>query len=154
MEGVILNPPNKGEGVARCADGQRFTFELSDWRSEEPPAAGDRVDFVPEGNRATEIYCTAAGPTHGTPVQTAAPQTSALAIVSLVAGILGLIWFGSIIAVICGHIARSNIRNSEGALNGDGLAVAGLILGYIGLVIGLVILLVIGGIGLWGFSMS
>lgn len=61
------------------------------------------------------------------------PQTSILAVVALVAGILGLIFFGSLVAVICGHIARSQIRSSQGQQTGDGMALAGLILGYIGL---------------------
>ncbi|MEE3157100.1 hypothetical protein ASB58_04200 [Pseudomonas abyssi] len=61
--------------------------------------------------------------------------TSSLAIVSLVAGILGLFFFGSIIAIICGHIARSQIKESKGAQSGDGMALSGLILGYIGVAI-------------------
>jgi len=61
------------------------------------------------------------------------PQNSPLAIVSLVAGILG--WtvfplFGSIAAVITGHLAKKEIRESAGRLNGDGMATAGVILGY------------------------
>ncbi len=40
-------------------------------------------------------------------------------------------------AVICGHIARSKIRKSSGALGGKGVATAGLILGYIALVLGI-----------------
>jgi hypothetical protein len=39
--------------------------------------------------------------------------------------------------VICGHIARSKIRKSGGALGGKGIAAAGLILGYIALVLGI-----------------
>lgn len=61
------------------------------------------------------------------------PQTSILAVVALVAGILGLFFFGSLVAVICGHIARGQIRESNGQQVGDGMALAGLILGYVGL---------------------
>jgi hypothetical protein len=39
--------------------------------------------------------------------------------------------------VICGHVARAKIRKSGGALGGRNIAIAGLILGYIGLAIGL-----------------
>ena len=39
-------------------------------------------------------------------------------------------------AVIFGHIARSKIRKSGGALGGKGIATAGLILGYIALTLG------------------
>ena len=61
-------------------------------------------------------------------------QTSTLAIISLVAGILGwsvVPFFGSIAAVICGHMARGEIRREPDRLEGDGLAVAGLVLGYL-----------------------
>jgi hypothetical protein len=44
--------------------------------------------------------------------------------------------FTAIPAVICGHVARAKIRKSGGALSGMGIATAGLILGYIALVLG------------------
>ena len=65
-------------------------------------------------------------------------KTSAQAIWSLILGILSFLCFGlftGIPAVICGHLARSNIRKSQGALTGSGMALAGLILGYIGIVV-------------------
>ena len=61
-------------------------------------------------------------------------KTAGIAITSLVFGILGLICLGplgAIPAVICGHIAKSKIKASAGVLQGDGLALAGLILGYV-----------------------
>lgn len=66
-------------------------------------------------------------------------QTSSLAIVSLVSGILGwtlLPLIGSIVAIITGHMARGEIRRAPERLEGDGLALAGLILGYTMLVLG------------------
>jgi hypothetical protein len=57
-----------------------------------------------------------------------------LATASLVCGILGIITciplFG-LPAVICGHKANGRIKNSGGTMGGDGLALAGLITGYI-----------------------
>ena len=61
-------------------------------------------------------------------------QTSTLAIISLVAGLLGwtgVPFLGSIVAVICGHMARKEIRQAPDRLEGDGLAIAGLVLGYL-----------------------
>lgn len=61
-------------------------------------------------------------------------QTAGVAIASLVLGILGMILIGplgSIPAVICGHVAKSRIRQAPDRLAGDGLALAGLILGYV-----------------------
>ena len=65
-------------------------------------------------------------------------QTSALAITSLVSGILGwtlLPFLGSIAAIITGHMARKEIRNAPERLEGDGLAIGGLLLGYLQLVL-------------------
>jgi hypothetical protein len=67
------------------------------------------------------------------------PRTAPTAIWSLILAILSFTcgWlFTAIPAVICGHIARSKIRKSGGALGGKGVATAGLILGYIALVVG------------------
>lgn len=69
-------------------------------------------------------------------MNTAAPSTSGLAVTSLVTGILGWLMFpvlASLVAVITGHMARSEIRRSAGSIDGDGMALAGLILGWINL---------------------
>ncbi|KRG86129.1 membrane protein [Stenotrophomonas daejeonensis] len=61
-------------------------------------------------------------------------QTSTLAVIALVAGILGwtlLPFLGSLGGIIFGHMARGEIRRSHGQLDGDGLAVTGLVLGWI-----------------------
>lgn len=80
-------------------------------------------------------------------------STSSLAVVSLVFGILG--WtlipvIGAIVAVITGHMARAEIRRSAGLLEGDGLAVAGLVLGWLSIALGLaalaIFLLFFGGV--------
>jgi hypothetical protein len=75
------------------------------------------------------------------------PKTSTLAIWSLVLGIIGLVFLlaciGPLFAipgVICGHMAYSHIKRSSGALAGQGMALAGLITGYVS--IGLSIFLV------------
>jgi Domain of unknown function (DUF4190)/Domain of unknown function (DUF1707) len=60
------------------------------------------------------------------------PTTNGLAVASLVAGFLWLGWFGSILAVIFGHIALGQINRSGGRETGSGLAIAGLVLGYMG----------------------
>jgi type II secretory pathway pseudopilin PulG len=48
--------------------------------------------------------------------------------------VLCLSLFTGIPAIILGHISRSKIKKSMGSLQGDGLALTGLILGYISLV--------------------
>lgn len=67
--------------------------------------------------------------------------TSGQAIASLVLGIGGLTFLplvGSIIAVILGPMARSEIRRRPDQVSGDGVALVGMILGWIG--IGLTVL--------------
>ena len=73
-------------------------------------------------------------------------STSPLAIVSLVSGLLGwtfVPWIGSVVAVITGHLARSAIRQAPDQLEGDGMAVAGLVLGYSMLLVSLIGLVLI-----------
>lgn len=62
-------------------------------------------------------------------------STNSLAGISLGFGIGQVVFwfFGAIIAVVCGHVARSQIRKT--GEEGDSMALAGLILGYIGLAI-------------------
>lgn len=65
---------------------------------------------------------------------------STLAIVSLVSGILGFTFLpvlGSIVAIITGHMAKNEIKKSAGTLGGNGMATAGLILGYLVIALGL-----------------
>ena len=60
-------------------------------------------------------------------------QTNNLAIVSLVSGILGwtlLPWIGSLVAIVTGHMARAEIRRNADTQEGDGLALAGLVMGW------------------------
>ena len=65
------------------------------------------------------------------------PRTNTLAIVGFI-----LAFFVSVGAVICSHIALSQIkRTGEG---GRGLAIAGLVIGYVGIGIGLLWLLFVG----------
>lgn len=88
-------------------------------------------------------------------------QTSALAVVSLIMGIVGwtvLPFLGSLVAIVTGHMARAEIRRQPQAMEGDGLALAGLILGWVA-VIGSILLVVgfvlfFGGLALFAASQS
>jgi len=61
------------------------------------------------------------------------PPTSGKAIGSLICGIFIFFLPASIAAVVLGHLSLSEIRKSAGRLKGQGLATAGLILGYMGI---------------------
>ena len=70
-------------------------------------------------------------PTETTP---AAPPNSSMAVVSLISGILGLTlvpFIGGIVALVTGYMAKNEIQDSDGALGGEGLATAGIVLGWI-----------------------
>jgi hypothetical protein len=54
-------------------------------------------------------------------------------------GILWVWWIGSILAVILGHVALHQIGTSR--QSGRGMAIAGLVLGYIGLAVGIVVII-------------
>ncbi len=60
--------------------------------------------------------------------------TSDVAVASLMLGIVALLCLGplaGIPAIICGHLARRRIRQAPNRLRGQGMALAGLILGYV-----------------------
>ncbi len=86
-------------------------------------------------------------PLQPAPLPAMAPPTSGLAITSLIFGLISITmmlpFLSSISAVICGHLARTEIRRSNGTLAGDGLALTGLITGYITF-FGLILLIVLG----------
>lgn len=76
-------------------------------------------------------------PTYAAPVQTPvnSARTNTMAIVSLVTS-----FFIALAGVIFGHIALSQIKKS--GESGRGLAIAGLIIGYIGIAAWIIVLIV------------
>jgi hypothetical protein len=64
-----------------------------------------------------------------------------MATAAMVLGLLEFVTMGltAIPAIICGHIARGQIRRT--AEQGDGMAVTGLVLGYLAIALGVVITL-------------
>ena len=73
----------------------------------------------------------------GVQLNSAAPPgngpTSGMAIGSLICGLFFFAFPISIIAVILGHLALSEIKRSAGRIQGHGMAIAGLVLGYAGI---------------------
>jgi hypothetical protein len=66
---------------------------------------------------------------------------------ALSAGLLFSVPFAFVAAVIFGHLGLSEIRKSAGRLKGDGLAIAGLVLGYMW-VVSIPIILIIAAIAI------
>ena len=87
------------------------------------------------------------------PIRTSTLQTSGMAIASVVMGVAGwtlLPLVGSILAIIFGNMARQEIRQRPDELAGDGLAVAGLVLGWLSVGVS-ILLLCLGGLGICFF---
>lgn len=101
-----------------------------------PPAYG-----APQAPGAYPGYAPAPGQAYAP----AAP-TNPLAITALIAGIAGLTivpFIGSIVAIITGHMALSKIKTS--GEQGRGMALGGLITGYVGVVLGIIMIIVVFG---------
>jgi hypothetical protein len=71
------------------------------------------------------------------------PRVSGMAVASLILGIVGPCWIGSVLAIIFGSVALHQIRLSRGSVRGTGLAIAGLSLGVIFLVFNFVYLIMV-----------
>ena len=93
-----------------------------------------------ESNPADSTYCEKCGhplataaaiPAAAVPAAAVAARTNSLAVASLLLGLLSPFPLFGILAVVFGHVARAQIRKSAGAQKGAGLALAGLILGYL-----------------------
>jgi Domain of unknown function (DUF4190) len=63
------------------------------------------------------------------------PKTNGLAIASLICSIVFCFGITPILGIIFGFVARGQIKNSGGAQKGNGLAVAGIIIGCVGLLL-------------------
>jgi len=59
----------------------------------------------------------------------------------MVLGILWLYWIGSVLALIFGYVALNQIRATGDTQQGRGMAIAGVVLGWIG--IGLLVLVLV-----------
>jgi protein-disulfide isomerase len=92
------------------------------------PAQGTALPQI-AGTPAGSGYPAVPAPGNGYVGAPVAPRTNTMSIVSLITG-----FFCSIAAVITGHLALGQIRRTGEA--GKGLAITGLVLGYLGLVAG------------------
>lgn len=129
---IQLGPLSQGELAAKIASGEITPVDLV-WR--EGMAAWLPVASMPELNASEPSQSPYTPPS----VRDNAPQylqfiprTCGLATASLICGILGFLCFpGGIAAIVCGHLALSAISKSDGYLTGRGMAIAGLICGYL-----------------------
>jgi hypothetical protein len=69
-----------------------------------------------------------------------------LAVASLVLGIVWVMWIGSILALVFGYVAKAQIDRSGGRQTGRGIAVAGIVLGWVGVafLLAMIVLMIAG----------
>ena len=103
-----------------------------------PPASSvSPADLPPPSAQPQAAYLT--------PAQT----TNVWAVVSLISSVLswlGLFGIGDIIGIVAGIVARNEIAASRGAQSGDGLALAGIILGAVNVLLSCIGLLCLFGL--------
>ncbi len=101
----------------------------------QPYLASQPPGYPPAG------YATPPQPTYVQPV-----RTNGFAIASLVLGIVWLYGIGAILALVFGYRAKREIDQSGGREGGRGLAIAGIVLGWVGVAGLIVALLALGAV--------
>lgn len=72
-------------------------------------------------------------------------ETDGYAVASLIAGVVGV----PVVPIVLGVMARNRINESGGMKEGNGLAIAGIILGVIQLLIWVVVFAIVFGVAIW-----
>ncbi|MGA2303938.1 MAG: DUF4190 domain-containing protein [Acidimicrobiales bacterium] len=141
-----MSETSQGHGWWLASDGKWYPPEA--WTG-PPPQTGQApyaVTGYPAGYQSAEPSApySAGYPPQGTSWN-APRRTNGLAIASLACACAGIIPFlfglPSVLGIIFGFVARSQIKNAHGAQGGAGLALAGIIVGFS--LIGLFILAVV-----------
>lgn len=116
--------------------------QVAEFQSEVTVASASSTGDSGSASEAASPAAMDAGNRVAQPQLVAPLPTNSFAVTSLVLGILSLLCtllLTGIPAIIFGHLARKQFRTNPGKYSGQGMATAGLILGYIGSVIGLVV---------------
>jgi len=105
-------------------------------------------------------FCTSCGVTFNPAGYAGYPvprRTSGMAIASLVISIVGFFmcfFIFQIVAVIFGILAKKEISESQGMVEGDGLAVGGIVIGIVGLVRDFLIIFIWGAMIFFPFMLA
>jgi hypothetical protein len=109
----------------------------------QDPGSGPFTPAQPPEDPGSGPFTPAAPQVYQQPYQV--PQgrpTNGMAIASLIMGISGFLCLpglGSILALIFGYLGKGQVARSQGAQDGRGMALAGIVLGWIGLILTLVV---------------
>ena len=109
---------------------------VSDESSRQPWSSPQR--WRPPTGTPGPWYNLGAGP-YPPPPPAPPRATNTLAVAAMVLGVLWIWWVGSILALVFGYIALRQIRASN--QSGRGMAIAGIVLGWVGAAVGIVALI-------------
>ncbi len=134
-----MSDTSQGPGWWLASDGKWYPPEL--WTgppgSGPGPGAGTPQSGLPSYPAQTPTYAgTPYQPSgYGQPMPYGAQlrrKTNGLAIASLVCSCAGIFFIGipAVLGIIFGFVARGQIRQSQGGQGGEGLALAGIIVGF------------------------
>jgi predicted metal-binding membrane protein len=152
--------PNDDDSIycANCGavlDPDAEPLEASEKQSGETAPADEPgaspVDAVPDVTSEEKPAAYEPPARYGAPAPSV--PTSGVAVAALVLGISGLTvlpFLGSVLALIFGYMARNQIRRRPEALRGEGLAVAGIVAGWIGVGLTVLGIVTVGGVFLCG----
>jgi type II secretory pathway pseudopilin PulG len=125
--------PDEAASCAQCGNPLTTLFPV---QPTSAPSDGSAAAVAP----AVYTHEQPTAPPPATVLPPVEPKTDGKAVASLIFGIVGvltaIVLIGIVLgipAVILGHMSRSNIKKSMGQLKGAGMALAGLIMGYISL---------------------
>ncbi len=140
-----MSDVSQGPGWWQASDGKWYPPEL---HPGPPPGSGVPTDLSQERGQppapggmpyGTPGYGYGYG--YGYPV---VPRNNGLAVASLVCSIVTIFGLGSVLGIVFGFVARHQIRESGGTQRGDGLALAGIIVGFATLALTIVYFAVLG----------
>lgn len=141
-------PDPLGRHEHRYWDGAQWTDHASSGgQSISDPLEG----AVPAARDSDDPYAGGGG---WSPAATATGGTEGLAIVSLILSIVWVFGIGSIAGIVTGVIARRRIRDSGGTKTGNGIAVAGIVVGILTLGLTVLMLLAISLFAVWGSDVT
>lgn len=135
------SPDLRASDADREATGERLRLAALEGRL-DPDELDERMSAAYDARWCSQLAELTADVTPPPPAPAPAPvgrptfvrahaPTNGLAIASLVVGLFWMWWIGSALAIVFGHVALNQIARR--GQSGRGLAIAGLVLGYIGL---------------------
>jgi hypothetical protein len=149
LESGAMFCANCGARVTPASSAAMPTVVLPPGDTTQTQSSAPQPYAPPQSYAPPQPYMPPVAPQQGA-YAVAAPPTSTTATVSLIFGVLAYVFLpliGAIIAVVAGHMARKEIRNSGGQIGGSGMATAGLVLGYIQIALTVLAICAIIGIG-------